>query len=85
MRQQSGPQPSRAQKRRDAKAAVEAEREARIAEEQDALGESARVVEERQLAATLAPLGLAVRSIPVRSAEPPQPLGFFSILGLLFT
>ncbi|KAK9908505.1 hypothetical protein WJX75_008830 [Coccomyxa subellipsoidea] len=62
--EKGGPQPSRAQKRRDAKAAVEAEREARIAEEQDALGDSARVVEERQLAATLAPLGLAVRSIP---------------------
>ncbi|BDA44675.1 Deubiquitinase OTUD6B [Coccomyxa sp. Obi] len=59
-----GPQPSRAQKRRDAKAAQEAEREARIAEEQAAMGDSARVIEERSLAELLSPLGLAVRSIP---------------------
>lgn len=62
---QGGPQPSRAQKRRDAKAAQEAEREARIAEEQAAMGDSARVIEERSLAELLSPLGLAVRSIPV--------------------
>ena len=66
---QGGAQPSRAQKRRDAKAAAEAERDARIAEEQDAMGDSDRVIEERELAATLAPLGLAVRSIPVRSCR----------------
>ncbi|EIE21449.1 cysteine proteinase [Coccomyxa subellipsoidea C-169] len=62
--ERGGAQPSRAQKRRDAKAAAEAERDARIAEEQDAMGDSDRVIEERELAATLAPLGLAVRSIP---------------------
>ncbi|CAL8469587.1 g9128 [Coccomyxa elongata] len=59
-----GPQPSRAQKRRDAKAAQEAEREARIAEEHAAMGDSARVIEERSLAELLSPLGLAVRSVP---------------------
>ena len=62
---QGGPQPSRAQKRRDAKAAQEAEREARIAEEQAAMGDSARVIEERSLAELLSPLGLAVHGIPV--------------------
>lgn len=63
---QGAAQPSRAQKRRDAKAAAEAEREARIAEEQDALGDSTRVLEERSLQELLAPLGLAVQDIPVR-------------------
>ena len=57
---------TRAQKRRGARAAEEAEREARIAEEQASLGESDRAAEARELQALLDPLGLAVRNIPVR-------------------
>ena len=57
---------TRAQKRRGARAAEEAEREARIAEEQASLGESDRAAEARELQALLDPLGLAVRDIPVR-------------------
>ena len=57
---------TRAQKRRGARAAEEAERDARIAEEQASLGESDRAAEARELQALLDPLGLAVRDIPVR-------------------
>jgi hypothetical protein len=59
-------QPSRAQKRREAKAQEEAEREARIAAEQAGMGDSDRLLEERALADLLRPLGLAVHDIPVR-------------------
>ena len=57
---------TRAQKRRGARAAEEAEREARIAEEQASLGESDQAAEARELQALLDPLGLTVRDIPVR-------------------
>ena len=46
--------------------AEEAEREARIAEEQATLGESDRAAEARELQALLDPLGLVVRDILVR-------------------
>ena len=59
---------SRAQKRKAKAAAAAAEREARIAEENAAAGDSARVVEEAALRDMLRPLGLAVRDIPVRAA-----------------
>ena len=58
---------SRAQKRKAKAAAAAAEREARIAEENAAAGDSARVVEEAALRDVLRPLGLAVRDIPVRA------------------
>ena len=61
---------TRAQKRRGARAAEEAEREARIAEERASLGESDRAAEARELQALLDPLGLAVRDIPVRLGSP---------------
>lgn len=65
LRQQAAKQ-TRAQKRRGARAAEEAEREARIAEEQATLGESDRAAEARELQALLDPLGLVVRDILVR-------------------
>ena len=68
MRQQEAKQ-TRAQKRRGARAAEEAEREARIAEEQATLGESDRAAEARELQALLDPLGLVVRDILVRLTE----------------
>ncbi|KAG2444687.1 hypothetical protein HXX76_001431 [Chlamydomonas incerta] len=55
--------PTKAQKRREKHAQQEAEREARIAEEQAALGPSDKALEEERLAALLAPLGLAIREI----------------------
>lgn len=60
--------PTKAQKRREAKAAEEAEREARIAEEQAAMGPSEREQEAAALAELLAPMGLRVHEIPVRGA-----------------
>ena len=65
LRQQAAKQ-TRAQKRRGVRAAEEAEREARIAEEQATLGESDRAAEARELQALLDPLGLVVRDILVR-------------------
>ncbi|KAK9822661.1 hypothetical protein WJX81_005494 [Elliptochloris bilobata] len=55
---------TRAQKRRGARAAEEAEREARIAEEQASQGPSDRATEARELQALLDPLRLVVRDIP---------------------
>ncbi len=44
----------------------QAEREQRIAAERAEMGDSERQVEEQQLLALLAPLGLTLRDIPVR-------------------
>ena len=60
---------SRAQKRKAKAAAAAAEREARIADENAAAGDSARVVEEAALRDVLRPLGLAVRDIAVRAGR----------------
>ena len=57
--------PTKAQKRREQRAADEAEREARIAGEQAGLGESERQQEADALRDLLRPLGLAVRDVPV--------------------
>eukprot|EP00887_Chlorella_sp_A99_P006748 scaffold3.g6748.t1 len=59
-----GAKPTKAQKRREARTREEGERDARIAAELEAMGDSDRVVEARALAALLLPLGLAVREVP---------------------
>ncbi|KAK9810921.1 hypothetical protein WJX73_008628 [Symbiochloris irregularis] len=56
--------PSKAQKRREKAAAADAARDARIAAELEAAGDSERVLEEQALEDLLLPLGLCVRSIP---------------------
>ncbi|KAF8065793.1 OTU5 [Scenedesmus sp. PABB004] len=58
-----GKKPTKAQKRRDKAAARDAERDARIAAELDALGPSEREEEEKALRALLAPLGLGIKEI----------------------
>lgn len=65
MCKQAAPQMSKAQKRRQARAKEEAEREERIAGELAQMGDSERVIEENSLAEVLQPLGLAIRDIPV--------------------
>jgi hypothetical protein len=57
--------PSKAQKRREKHAARDAEREARIAAEKEALGTPERLAEEAELKALLAPLGLGIKEIRV--------------------
>ncbi|PRW59631.1 OTU domain-containing 6B-like [Chlorella sorokiniana] len=59
-----GKKPSKGQKRREQRQREEAEREARIAAELEALGDTDRVIEERELKAVLRPLGLGIRPIP---------------------
>lgn len=54
---------SKAQKRRDKAAKKVAERDARVAEEQADMGESAKITEEKSLNDKLAPLGLRVHDI----------------------
>lgn len=56
-------QSTRAHRRRQKAAEKEIERNARIAKELSEIGESARAVEERQLMAKLAPLGLHIQEI----------------------
>ena len=56
---------SKAQKRRQARAKEEADREERTAGELAQMGDSERVIEENSLAEVLQPLGLAIRDIPV--------------------
>lgn len=56
--------PTKAQRRREQKAKDDAEREARIAAENEELGETERMAEEKELKKLLAPLGLAVKDIP---------------------
>ena len=58
------PKPSRAQKRREAKAEKEAERDARIAMERAAIGETQGEIEESALEEQLRPLGFAIYDIP---------------------
>lgn len=59
--------PTKAQKRREKLAAKQAEREARIAAELAESGPSERQEEEKELKALLAPLGLGINEIRVRS------------------
>lgn len=59
-----GKKPSKGQRRREQRQREEAEREARIAAELEALGDTDRVIEERELQALLRPLGLGIRPIP---------------------
>ena len=61
--------PSKAQKRKEKLAAKDAEREARIAAELEALGTTERQAEEEALKAVLAPLGLAIKEIRVSLLE----------------
>ena len=58
--------PTKAQKRREKQAARDAERDARIAAEQEALGPSEREEEEKALKALLQPLGLGIKEMRVR-------------------
>lgn len=60
----AGKKLTKAQKRREQRAKEDAERDARIAAENANLGETERMVEERELLNLLSPLGLAVRDIP---------------------
>lgn len=61
--------PSKAQKRREKHAVRDAEREARIAAEKEALGTPERLAEEAELKALLAPLGLGIKEIRVSGAR----------------
>ena len=70
VREQAAPHVSKAQKRRQAREAQEAERERRIAEELAEMGDSERALEEQSLAQLLQPLGLALREIPVSALVP---------------
>ena len=57
--------PTKAQKRREQRAAEEADRDARIEAEQAEQGPSERQEETEQLHRMLDPLGLSVKDIPV--------------------
>ena len=72
--------PTRAQKRKNKAAAQSSQREQRIAEENASMGESDRAAEQRQLSELLAPLGLCIQDIPVRSLRLPS-----HVLGMLLT
>lgn len=63
--------PTKAQKRRELREKEEAEREARIAEEQANLGPSARETEAVELAQVLEPLGYEIFEIAVCSQTQP--------------
>jgi OTU domain-containing protein 6 len=64
-----GKGPTRAQKRREQRAADQAKRDERIARELAELGESSREIEEEKLAEQLKPEGLMMHPVQVNCSD----------------